>query len=87
MDKFINKQTDELCDISTIYSNSPNQNISEINKVKQIQYYKIFKKNEETKKTNSSNYNSIKAQKLLSFSNETMPKEPIKVKCLKCSNK
>ena len=86
MDKFINKQTDELCDISKIYSNTPNQNISEINKTKQTINYSFIKYNAETRETNISNYNSIKAPKLISRFNKTMPKEPLKIKCLKCSN-
>ena len=49
MDKFINKQADELCDISRIYSNIPNQNISETNKTKQIIYFRFIKNNAETR--------------------------------------
>ena len=59
MDKFINKQTDELCDISQIYSNIPNQNISEINKTKQIINFSFIKNNAETREAKTSNYNSI----------------------------
>ena len=86
MDKFINKQTDELCDISKIYSNIPYQNISEINKTKQIINFSYIKNNAETRETNTSNYNSIKAPKMISHFNKTMPKDSIKIKCSKCSN-
>ena len=86
MDKFLKKQSEELCDISKIYSNIPNQNISEVNKKKQKINYSFIKYNAETRDTNTSIYNTVKAQKLISHFNKTMPKEPIKIKCLKCSN-
>ena len=83
----MDNQTDDLCDISKIYSNIPNENISEINKTKQTVNYSFIKFNAETRETNTSNYNSIKAPKLISRFNKTMSKEPpVKIKCLKCSN-
>ena len=58
MDKFIEKQTEEICDISKIYSDNPIQNIPEISKNKKLINFSFIKNNAETSDTNAVNYNS-----------------------------
>ena len=90
-DKFINKPTEKVCDISQIYSDSISQDIQEINKPKQITFSKFItssfiKNNAQTRDTNTFLNNSIKTTKLVSQFNQDSTKEPIKIKCLKCQN-
>ena len=85
MDKFINRQNEEICDISKIYSNNPIQNIQEIKKTKQTINLSFIKNNAETRDTNTSN-NSVRIPKMISHFNRSIPKEPTKIKCYKCEN-
>ena len=86
MDKIINKHSDEVCDISKIFSNNPIKNIKEINKTKQTINLSFIKYNAETRDTNSSNCNSIRGPKPISHFIKTIHKERPPFKCLKCSN-
>ena len=86
MDKFTNKQKEEICDISKIYSNNPIQSIQEINKTKQTIDLSFIKNNAETRDTNTSNSNSVRIPKMISHFNKSEPKEPLKIKCYKCEN-
>ena len=86
MDKFTNKTTEEICDITKIYSDNPDQNISEITKNKQIIDSSFIKNNAKTRETLGVNYNSFKRGKLISHFNQDSNKEAIIIKCLKCKN-
>ena len=86
MDKLINRQNEEICDISKIYSNNPIKNIQELNKTKQTINFSFIKYNAETRETNSSNNNSVNVPKFISHFNKNVPKEITKIKCIKCEN-
>lgn len=86
MDKFIEKQTEEICDLSKIYSDNPNQNIPEISKNKKIINYSFIKNNGETRETNTITCNTVRAPKFISYFNKNTPKEQPRIKCSKCSN-
>ena len=78
MDKFTNRQKEEICDISKIYSNNPIQSIQEINKTKQTIDLNFIKNNAEARDTNTSNSNSVRIPKMISHFNKSEPKEPQK---------
>ena len=85
MDKFIEKQTEEICDISKIYSDNSIQNIPEISKNKKLINFSFIKNNAETRDTNTINCNSVRAPKLISYFNRCTPNEKPKINCSKCT--
>lgn len=92
MDKFINKPTNEVCDISLIYSDNPSKTMNEPIKNKQITLSKaitssFIQNNAQTRDTNTLQNNSINGQKLISQFNQDSSKETTsKIKCSKCTN-
>lgn len=92
MDKFINKPTNEVCDISLIYSDNPSKTINEPIQNKQITLSKtitssFFQNNAQTRDTNIPQNNSIIGQKLISqFNQESTKETTTKIKCTKCGN-